>query len=187
MNPFSKVYFCLLLSALSACGIYLPEVSFDEHNRALALVDQGTGYLYQQEFDKAQASYEMAFELAHLAAALDGLGCIQFYRGDITGAEHLYQAALERDPEYFGALGNLALLYEQIGDLSAAEKHFIAALEAEPENFRVRNNYAIFLAERNLSSHLAADLDLSQAELKRAQALVDSPVIELNIKELEKR
>ncbi|MGW7824890.1 ATP-binding protein [Streptomyces puniciscabiei] len=92
----------------------------------------------------ARADYERAAALARragspscLAAALRGLGDLALRDGDPTGAERLYQQALQRlDPHWIRSLGNrvrtlagLANVAEARGDSAAARRHYRRAAE----------------------------------------------------------
>lgn len=163
---------------LSGCIAAQTAVSPTTENQALALVDQGVAHLNFGELDRAEASFEMAHELARLPQALDGLGCVAFLRSEWRKAERYFIRAYEADHSYTEALGNLALLYD-VQDLSdESEKLYRFALAENPENFRLRNNFAGFLAKKNREGS-------ALKELKRAQALAEEPIIVNNIETLE--
>lgn len=120
----------------------------EETQQANALIDQGTLFLREGDFEQAKASYQMSLELAPSAAALDGLGCVALRRKDYKTAESYFDKAIEFDPLYIQSLGNKALLHEERGELAEAEALFQQAALLAPNIVEVRNNYGVFLSER---------------------------------------
>lgn len=167
-----------LFGALLGCVAPTPDRPDVERMReARSLIDQGTVELRRGELDKAEAAYRVALELTPDSAALDGLGCVAFLRGNAATARTLFERAIELDPRYAQALGNLALLHEAEGNDARAAALYRAALRAEPRNFRARNNYAAFLQRRN-DRTLKAE---TRAELLKAYAVARHPAIAANL------
>ena len=148
----------------------------DQNTQALDQIDKGVLALRDNRLEDAEASFNVAFELAQLPAALDGLGCVSLIKGDLDIAEQYFTQAYEMDSEYNTPLGHLALIHELKGETLKADRLYKMALEEEPENFRARNNYAVLVAND--------DQKLALNELLRAKALVEHPVIDENIKRL---
>ena len=172
-----RIFFVLLAVVISGCAVITP-ASVDEIHKARSLVTQGVQHLRLGQLDRARASFEVAYQIANLPEAIDGLGCVSFIEGDLDQAERYFVEAYERDPEYVHVLGNLSLLYEARGEKKLADKLYRLALRENPENFRVRNNYAVFLQEAGTKGG-------RQAMLK-AMALSDHPLMQQNLKQLGK-
>ena len=144
-------YIILLQSVALAVGCALPssQPSPERVKQAQELVDSGVGSLRRGKLDAAQAAFSMAYEVAPLAAALDGMGCVAFRRGDQRAAEDLFRRAIELDTTYGEAVANLALLLDvtRRGDESA--ELYDRLLQAYPEDGVVRNNRAVMQYERD--------------------------------------
>jgi len=148
--------------------------------QAMELVDQGTQYLRQADLDRAEAAFSVAYQLHRSSAALDGLGCVSFLRGDAVQAEKLFIQAYQADESYYNSLANLALLYESRGLYSQARATYRLAIREDPANFRARNNLAGLMFEGRNSERRAA-----RHQLLKAQALARHPLIEKNLVKLE--
>ncbi|MCO6430045.1 MAG: tetratricopeptide repeat protein [Deltaproteobacteria bacterium] len=146
------------------------------------LIEQGVHRLRAGDFDQAEASFRVAITIGPSAAAVDGLGCVAFMRGDFALAEKLFRQAYEGDSGYNESLGNLALLYEVTGRYDRAAKYYRMAVNAMPTNFRVRNNYAVFLDQNGT----ALEREKVKSELLMAKALLDHPAISENVRVLQK-
>lgn len=153
----------------------LIEPSIQDQSDALNLVDSGVVYLREGQLDRAEANFEIANEIMPMAAAIDGLGCVAFLRGDTALAESLFWQAYEMDSSYNTSLGNLALLYEHKGETEKAEEFYNKALVHDTKNFKTRNNYAAFLYDKRASKTRVL------AELLKAEALFGDVKIYDNI------
>lgn len=154
----------------------------DDLTKALRLIDQGTAHIRQGDLDQAQAAFEVAYELAELSAAVDGLGCVSFLKGDLLAAEQYFVKAYQMDENYAHSLGNLALLHESEQSFLSAQKLHYRAVEENPKNHRFRNNLAVFLSE----SPYQEESEQTKKELLKAQALVNHPLISNNLAIIEK-
>ena len=173
----------LVTAVICLNGCFLLKVHDPKlEQRALELIDQAVVLMRQGDLNKAEAAFQVSQELVNLPASLDGLGCIAFLRGDNTLAEDFFKEALDLDFRYTKAIGNLALLYEQMGRPKQADEYFNRAIKLDPANYRIRNNYAIFLAQSDSSSKR-----LAREQLAKASVLVETPIIEANMLELSKR
>jgi Tfp pilus assembly protein PilF len=105
-------------------------------------------------------------------------------RGNFDEAERFFLAALQRDPSYRGALGNLALLYERAGRRGEAIALYSAALKSLPSNVQIRNNFAAALAGGGRGRNTAAEARAIQ-ELRKAAVLAPHPIIMRNLEVLE--
>lgn len=148
------------------------------YEKSLLLVDQGVQLMRLNDLKSAQSSFKVALELAPIAAAVDGLGCIAFLQGDLDQAESKFLEAYNMDSTYDEALGNLAMVYEAQGKLVEARKMYTKAIKANPDNYRFRNNYSIFLAQYGGTRKHVDD------ELRKAGALQEDPIIKQNMKRL---
>jgi Flp pilus assembly protein TadD len=157
-----------------------PEPMSVDFIEARRFIDAGTVHLRSGEFDQAAAAFDVAFQMAALPEALDGLGCVAFMRGELEIAARFFRAAYERDPTYGQALGNLALVLESSGDAGGAAASYKRALELDPRNFRARTNHAAFIARQNGSTVLPGTD--AQRELLRARVVHPHPLIEWNLR-----
>ena len=157
-------------------GCMLPRGVPDERYRqALRLVDEGTHLLRARRLVEADATFSIAADLAPLAAAVDGRGCIALLSGDYSGAERFFVEAYQMDRSYDEALGNLALLYDLTGDLARAREIYEMLFETVPDNPATRNNYAAVLYA------LGSNEGEVEHELRKAAALSGNGVIVDNI------
>ena len=166
----------MLLAATALSGCWLPVgVPAERVERAQQLVDEGTEALRERQFGAAQVKFSLAYDLAPLAAALDGQGCVALLRGEYQRAEELFKEALESDGSYRRALANLALLYDVTGRSSEAMGLYDRFLEQHPDEASVRNNRAA------LAYDLSADGEWVGDELSKASLLVDDGVVVGNL------
>lgn len=136
--PFSIVVCAAQLLGCFAPGA-IPETRF---KRAVHLVDVGTRFLREGSLTEARKAFELASELAPVAAAVDGLGCVALLEGRYTSAEGYFREAYEMDSSYDEALVNLGLLKELQGEHEAARAIYLEYLEKEPSSAKARNNLA---------------------------------------------
>lgn len=181
----------LIFFSLLGCAV-VKETGPAAEQQARQLVDQGVLSLRSGDLERAEASFRVAYETKPLAAALDGLGCVAFMRGNAESAETYFVQAWQSEENYYTALANLALLYESRGLYSEAQKMYQMAIDGDPQNFRARNNLAAFLYD---SVYVSDGPDKIEDELRRkrivknellkAEALTEDPIIEKNLKEIE--
>jgi Tfp pilus assembly protein PilF len=176
MRPIS---FVIIVALLAGCVVQQPQVSLEARNKALGLVDQGVRYLRVGALDEAQASFESAAEIAHLPAALDGLGSVAFLKGSPDVAIKLLEAAYDNG-SYPMALANLAIVHESLGNLNLAHQLYMRAIKEDPTNFRARGNYSVFLAD------YLNETERARSELLKAKAIEAAPLLVHNQKVLEK-
>jgi tetratricopeptide (TPR) repeat protein len=110
--------------------------------KAEALVDVGTRLLRERRLVDARKAFELASELAPVASAVDGLGCVALLEGRYDSAEGYFRAAYEMDRSYDEALVNLGLLRELQGRSSEARAIYLKYLEKSPSSGNARNNLA---------------------------------------------
>jgi len=169
----------MVVAYLPLVGCFRREViPEDRYQRALSLVDEGTALLRQRKLDEACVVFSMAAELAPLAAAVDGQGCVALLAGDLEQAEQLFEKAYEMDETYDDALGNLAVLRDIQGNSAEALKLYAQFLKTHPDSGIVRNNKAA------LEYDLGARKMLVVQELQKAERLSEHGVIRDNLQRL---
>lgn len=186
MNKHKRLYQSLLRSLLAlitlcmtiACAPAGTLMTHARYQKAMELIDQGTMQLRVGKIAEAEGSFSTAVSLGRIAAAVDGLGCVAFKRGEFRLAEKYFIEALDMDKQYSRALGNLALLYQINGLSDEALKFYRTALMEEPENYQARNNLAVHL-------FLNTDKKESKIELFKALSLAKHPIIAANLDKLE--
>lgn len=150
-------------------------VSIEQYRRADELIEEGAQALREQRFRDAEAAFSMAYDVAPLAAALDGQGCVAFLRGDVREAERFFRQAYESDTRYDHALANLALLYDLTGRREEARRMYDEVLQREPEAARVRNNRAAMEFEQG------GDKQWVATELTKSALLLPEGVVTQNL------
>lgn len=166
----------VLAGIVVGCSATIPAEPIHQQ-KAQEYVDKGTLHLRRGEFDDARAAYLMSLEISPSAAAIDGVGCVAMLQGDLKEAEKRFRQAMEFDPGYGTAAGNLALLQESQGDEKMAVEMYRIALARDPENFRARNNYGGFLRERGND----AEKEYGMLLLRQAAAVSAHPLITTNM------
>jgi Flp pilus assembly protein TadD len=145
------------------------------YQEAQRLVDLGTSQIREGKFEQAGVSFSTAYELAGLASAVDGQGCVALIQGEFEEAERFFRRAYEMDRTYNQALANLALLQDIIGNRELAKKLYGEALDVLPDSASLRNNRA------------ALEYDLGHPkmevihELEKAKLIAEHPVVRGNL------
>ncbi len=172
-----RLMFTLLLS-LSGCvfGGKLPQ---EQHDRAMQLVDQGVTQLRQGRLNEALAAFTMAYEIAPVAAAVDGQGCVAVLEGRYSDAEMLFNRAYEMDGKYDNALGNLALLMELTGRQDKAKELYNQVVALFPEHPGFRNNRAVLEYNQGERKMLVVQ------ELEKADLVAEHRVVKANLERLK--
>ena len=134
----------LLILNLSSCSFNFLRTVEDE-KFALEMIAKGILHLRAGNLDDAEAAFLLANEIVYNPAAIDGLGCVEFNRGNFYKAERLFIDAFDENSNYFNSLGNLALLYEMVGHTKEANKLYQIATSANPKNYKIKNNFGGFL------------------------------------------
>lgn len=162
------------IAQLSACfapqGV--PEARF---RRAHELVDVGTRFLRERNFSEARQAFELASELAPMAAAVDGLGCVALLEGRYELAERYFWEAHEMDRTYDEALVNVGLVKELRGQREEARAIYLEYLGNNPLSAIARNNLAALEYDRGMGTMVTVD------ELEKAIVLSDQVVIRDNL------
>lgn len=168
----------ILVLILSGCSVQKPTASSETRFEASKLIDKAVVQMREGDLDAAEATYQVAYDMAQIPAALDGLGSVAFIKGHFQTAEqYFWQAYNSPVEEYPNALGNLALLYEKVGEIEHAQKIYQVAVEQDPANFKIRSNYAAFLAEYIEKSGIQPR---AKFEILKAEAIQNHPVIDYN-------
>lgn len=150
----------ILLGTLQVFGcIRASPITEERFRKASEMVDVGTGFLREQDLAEARKAFELASELAPVAAAVDGLGCVALLEGRYEEAETSFTKAYEMDRTYDDALANLGLLKEVQGKKEEARGIYMEYLEKNPASAEVRNNLA------------ALEYDSGKRRMKTVEAL----------------
>lgn len=163
-----------VVGVLSGCAFGRP-VSHEQFQRANQLVDEGVMHLREMRLVDADAAFEQAFDIAPVAAALDGIGCVALMSGDFERAERMFVAAYELDVEYDQSMANLALLRDLQGRKEEASKLYHEYLLRYPEAARVRNNAALLDFESNERPEAVIN------ELRKAATIEESAIVRENL------
>jgi tetratricopeptide (TPR) repeat protein len=149
----TRLSFLALTAIISTMGCALrPEaVPKERYERALELIERGTESLRKGRLAEADAAYSASFELAPLAPALDGQGCVALLSGELERAEELFNSAYEIDRKYDHALANLALLHDIQGKFREAKRLYDRVIAALPDDVAARNNRAALEYDRGAS------------------------------------
>ncbi len=164
---------------LSGC-LLQPTMSEERYRQALQLIDQGTNNIRGGRLQEANTAFSMAEELAPIAAAVDGQGCVALLLGDFDLAERLFLRAYNMDGTYDYALANLALLNDIRGKRDEAKRLYNSAVASLPESVAARNNRA------------ALEYDLGEGkmkvvnELEKAKLVAEHHVVVENLSRLER-
>jgi Flp pilus assembly protein TadD len=156
------------------------QVREDRYQQAVGLVDQGVKKLHEGKVDEASMAFSLAAELAPLAAAVDGQGCVALLKGDFARAEELFNRAYQMDNSYDDALGNLALLMDLTGRPEKAKALYNQAIDKIPDHVGFRNNKAALEYDRGERKMVVIQ------ELEKAALIGDSPVVKANLDILKK-
>jgi Flp pilus assembly protein TadD len=162
---------------IAGCAIKAP-IPEERYQKALELVDQGTLLLRDRRLDEAEASFSLAYDIAPVAAALDGRGCVAFLRGDWDRAERFFREAYMADEGYDEAAANLALVLDAQGKPEQAREWYTWYLSRHPEDAATRNNMAALEVDQG------SDKELILQELLRAAAISRHSIIMDNITRL---
>ncbi|HMO18424.1 MAG TPA: tetratricopeptide repeat protein [Oligoflexia bacterium] len=140
--------FIIVLLCSSACSVSgkAPPGVYDRA-QARQFVSKGVGYLREYDsgkasaLDQASASFDLALGLDNESPEVyDGKGCVLWRRGDIAGAEFLFNRALEVDPKYARAWVHLAYLQERQGNIDIAKEYLRRAIMLDNFDPHALNN-----------------------------------------------
>lgn len=176
--PFFTIHLCV--SLLSGCvqRALLPEERF---LRAERFIDAGTRFLRQRDLQGARRYFELAAELAPVAAAVDGQGCVALYEGRFEDAERLFKEAYMMDGRYDEALVHLGFTRELQGYSEDAQGMYLEYLVNYPDSAGVRNNLAALEYDQGTGTMRAVEA------LEKAITLSDQAVIRENLAILSKK
>lgn len=162
------------IAHLSAC--FAPEGAPEARfRRAHELVDVGARLLRERNFSEARQAFELASELAPMAAAVDGLGCVALVEGRYEVAERYFWEAYEMDTNYDEALVNIGLVRELRGQREQARAIYLEYLGRNPLSAVARNNLAALEYDRGMGTMGTVDA------LEKAIVLSDQVVIRDNL------
>ncbi len=165
--------------AVMFSGCAFNQVREDRYQQAVKLVDEGAKQLREGKLNEASNAFSVAAELAPLAAAVDGQGCVALLQGDFAKAEEFFNRAYEMDGSYDEALGNLALLMDITGRHEKAKVLYDQVIEKLPEHVGLRNNRAALEYDQGARKMVVIQ------ELEKAALIGNSPVIKANLERLK--
>jgi Flp pilus assembly protein TadD len=181
-GTFARLVLLSLIVLVECTGCAMRKsVSDEQYNQAVQLVDQGVKLLRAQQFREAKVAFATAEELAPIAAAVDGLGCVALLEGDYKGAEKLFNRAYDMDATYDTALGNLALLMDITGRHERAKELYDTVIKKIPDNIGARNNRAALEYDRGERKIVVIE------ELEKAKLIAKHPVITENLNRLKSK
>jgi Flp pilus assembly protein TadD len=171
------VVLSLCVEVLSGCFIH-PTVSAERHRQASQLVDQGTKDIREGRLKEANSAFSMAEELAPIAAAVDGQGCVALLFGEFDRAERLFKRAYDMDDTYDQSLANLALLMDIQGRHAEASRLYDEVMKVLPESVAARNNRAALEYDGG-----GRKMEVLH-ELRKANLIADHHVVRENLSRL---
>lgn len=124
---------------------------FDRAKLALESCDR-TKLLYQ-----ALEQFQLADKLSqgNDATVYNNMGAIYEQMGNLPAALDSYTKAVERSPEYFIALNNLALFYDKyLGKISEARKIYERCLAIKSDYIIAQSNYALLMEKIDIRQAL---------------------------------
>lgn len=176
MTRQAAVFTTLVLCFQVLSGCFMADSVSDERiKQALQLVDRGTASIREGKLHEAQVAFSMAEELAPVAAAVDGQGCVALLSGEFDRAEKLFKRAYDMDETYDQALANLALLHDIRGSRDEAKRLYDTAIESLPDSVTARNNRAALEYDRS-----GRKMEVVQ-ELEKARLAGDHHVVRENL------
>jgi len=152
-----------------------PPIPEDRFKRAQELVELGTASLKGRDLRGARMAFELASELAPVAAAVDGQGCVALLEGRYAEAEGFFGKAYQMDRKYDEALVNLGLTRELQGRFEEARAIYNEYLENNPDSVKARNNLAALEYDHGRRTIVASEA------FEKARALSDQAVIRDNL------
>ncbi len=169
------------LGVFSLWGCFVgPQVSEERYLQAVKMVDQGTAHLRMGRLEEASSAFSVAAELAPIAAAFDGQGCVSLLKGDFSGAERFFVRAYEMDGGYDEALANLALLMDLSGRKDRAKELYNQSVVAMPMHAAARNNRAVLEYDQGQRRMFVAE------ELEKARLIAEHDVVSENVARLKR-
>ncbi len=144
-DPLLTITLCAVVLSGCFAGNAVPE---SRYARAEEFVQQGVEMLRAGRLSEARSSFEVAAELAPVAAATDGLGCIELLEGRPESASRLFREAYQMDALYDQALLNWALALEVQGKVDEAYAMYMKYLDLHPDSVSARNNLAALEYDR---------------------------------------
>jgi tetratricopeptide (TPR) repeat protein len=144
-----------------AIDLYREALKISPHDASLyyevAVVEGALGRLAAEEADLKRAEAEDP----DMADVHNQLGVSAIQEGNYDEAKRELELALQREPLYFAAMGNLGVAYARIGDTAKAIAWFQRATDLNPEYEQGHLNLGVLLAASG--SFQAADEELGRA------------------------
>ena len=150
----------------------------ERFQRAEQLVYVGTELMRKGRLQEAERVYELAAEVAPVASAIDGQGCVALLENRLDQAEGYFLEAYDMDGAYDDVLLNLGLLYQLKGQSAKARAIYLDYLSKWPESPRARNDLAVLEYESGQGRMEVL------GQLEKARALSNHEIIRANIDRL---
>jgi len=148
---------------------------------AIALNDEGIGFLARGDLETADTRFRLALEYnPHFVEALVNLGLVELERGNFTRAKQLLERARRINEHVAQPHHGLGVLAERVGDAAAAAAHYRAALEVDPGFAPARLNLARLLFDSDQLYHAKEEFtkltqvapDVAEAHAGLAETLI---------------
>ena len=190
-----KEFICMLVVCLvctSCIGVKSPYFSVEDsmqRNQNITTLLSNAVYEMNldsnESLDKAMASLMVAKELNAFDPRIwDGLGSVEYRRGNLEQAEKYFKEAIKLNPGYDRPYMHLALIAEQRGDVIASYQLLRLAIHKNPTNFKARNNLAVLL-----DKYAGEDEELRKSahtEIVKAKAINSkAALVESNMQKLK--
>ncbi len=149
--------------------------------QAIALNDEGIGYLAVGDLETADTRFRLALEYnPHFVEALVNLGLVELERGNFSRAGQLLERARRINEHVAQPHHGLGVLAERVGDREDAAAHYRAALAVDPGFAPTRLNLARVLFDANELYHAKAEFakltqvapDLAEGHAGLAETLI---------------
>ena len=145
--------------------------------RLKELLTQGTLLMRrgdQAGLERAYAALEVARELSPFdPRVLDGIGCVEWRKGNPALAEFFFKEALKQNPEYDRAYAHLALIAERNGEVDAALELLQIAVAKNPLNYHSRTNLGALLLEASREEGVKGKLNSQEAKRIKEMAYLE--------------
>lgn len=165
---------------LSGLDLFLDYVHPNDagHRFAAAVVLQealpviGPDLSLQGLFKKINEDDWIARNKINQAQTVYALGLTLFNNGDMEGAEQAYRQALQADPAFPEAAGNLGMIYDQRGDQTMAESFYLRALKNDPGTIYGGNLALLYYRQGKLAAARALGERLLQEGVVEVDVLI---------------
>lgn len=124
------------------------------NNDHVALGNKGTVLLLQHRYNEAIDCFEQVLQISSDPSILSNKALALCYKGNLNEALDCINNALDKDPNFVGAVANKGLIKFHAGEYSEALTHYFRATELAPNNPDYWNS--VGLCYFNLNDNLKA-------------------------------